>query len=334
MKKKILVTGVTSVGAKDRPKEKRKIATTVYAVVDCLREYGCEVEQRPVEPGEDLEKFDKLILIPATLGGFASGYLFQAMYAATWGLPTCLLLDDWQCAKIVPSMQGFLKNSDKNWKKHQLFNRLEEWLPYRERIDDGIADLCKTWRLPIMAPTFGGRGSIEDLGIVHAGPQLLFDPSIHFANMYDTELATIKQPRWINTSLTDRSRWGKGLKLKWDVKTFGCKARGQERLKERDLVNIEYANASGILSPPTGLKSGCWWRARYQHAIEAGCILAGEPSETRFCGNGYAYSPNEIEEMSNTELEVLRFAQRENYYALRWDKQRLVDSIANFLFTT
>ena len=331
--KKILVTGVTSVGAKDRPKEKRKIATTVYAVVDCLREYGCEVEQRPVEPGEDLGKFDKLILIPATLGGFASGYLLQAMYAATWGLPTYLLLDDWQCAKIVPSLRGFLKNVDKNWKKHQLFNRLEEWLTYRKQIDDGIADLCETWTLPIMAPTFGGGGAISDLGISHEGPQLLFDPSIHFDKMYKVEMSPIREG-WVCTSLTDRSKWTRCLKeLDWEIKEFGCKARGQVRLKECELVGVEYSRSLGVLSPPTGLKSGCWWRARYQHAIEAGCVLAGERDETKFIGPSYSLSPQEIEKLDHVDLYRLVSLQRDEYYAMRWDKQRLVDELTNFLFT-
>jgi len=334
---KILITGVTGTGCgKGFMGGKRSIVTTVHAVLDILRQEH-EVDHRPVRPGECLDEYDRVIVVPATLGGFASCYLMGAAYAAEVAMErTIYLLDDWQCAKIQGSMEGFLRNADKNWERFQIWTDLDDWKKHRDLVDKGIERLGSSWTRPVMAPTFGGRGRVEDLGIrTHFPENLLFDPSIHFENIYGTKALQRplnKEFAWVFTSLTNRTRWITDRSWRWEMRPFGNKASGHMRLKEQDLVNEQYLRAWGVLSPPTGLATGLWWRARYQHAVEAGCVLVGDVQETKFLGGAYSWDASAIELSSVDGLLTIVDAQKQAFYAQRWSREQLEKSLQEFMY--
>ena len=56
--------------------------------------------------------------------------------------------------------------------------------------------------------------------------------------------------------------------------------------------------------------SGCgWWRVRYLHAAAAGCVLGGSQEELGMIGPAYQHSLQELEAMSDDELQMVAIAQ-------------------------
>lgn len=329
---KILITGVNATQAK-KVNSRLGLINGIYAVMEGLQECGHEVTQRPIVPGESLDEFDKIIVYLSPLGGFSSGFFLGAMWAISRAAhgKLILALDDWQSHKIVDSFKGFLKHADKNWVK-TIWHQVAEWAPYRKAITK-IIDLManENWYSPLMAPTFYGKGDLTDLGVPSTGAQFCFDPSGYFSNRYDTVPEKKKELKWVYCSLTNRNKWLDRTALAWRIAAFGHGGSGQLRVPEIQLVNQEYASAMGVLSPPTGHKSGLWWRSRYQFAIEAGAILAGDSKETRFCGNGYEHTPYEIEEMSSLELKKTTDLQASTYLGKRWSRSMLFRELAEFI---
>jgi hypothetical protein len=188
-----------------------------------------------------------------------------------------------------------------------------------------------------MAPTFYGEGDLDDLGFPTGGAKFAFDPSSYFEDWWETNdngrFDLPQEKRWVSSSLVNRSKWLKAQTFKWPVESYGSRAAGDARLPEATLVNEKYATSTGVLAPPTGLPSGLWWRARFQHAIEAQTIVAGDPKETSFLGDAYFYSIADFEEMSRAEYEAVRSYQKETYLKRRWPFAQMVESLNKFVQT-
>lgn len=333
--KKILITGINTTQAVASTKSRLGLINGSYALRDAVVRAGWEVDQRKLVPGEDLSKYDLGLVFLSPIGGFTSGFILGAFYALDHFFRRGRLivaLDDWQSANIVNSIRYQLRDPKKNLIRN-FWQDWEAWAKYHDQTVAGMrvaSDDDKKWPFPLMAPTFGAKGDLTDLHIPRPLRQLAFDPSEHFDNCYET-IPLAKSKKWIYSSLVNRTKWLSGTPLKWQVDAFGNKASGHPKVKEIELINKYYAESWGVLSPPTGHKSGLWWRSRYQFAAEAGATLAGDPRETQFIGPAYRNSPQEIEQMSEAELKKLINEQREQYYAMRQPIKNFRSSIKNFL---
>lgn len=333
--KKILITGINTTQAVASTKSRLGLINGSYALRDAITRAGWDVDQRKLVPGEDLSKYDLGLVFLSPIGGFTSGFILGAFYALNHFFQRGRLivaLDDWQSANIVNSIRYQLRDPKKNLIRN-FWQDWEAWAKYHDQTVAGMraaSDEEKKWPFPLIAPTFGAKGDLTDLHVPNPTRQLCFDPSEHFDNCYETS-SLPKSKKWIYSSLVNRTKWLQGTPLKWQVDAFGNKASGHAKVKEIELINKYYAESWGVLSPPTGHKTGLWWRSRYQFAAEAGAVLAGDPRETSFIGSSYNKSPVEIEQMSERELKKLVQDQREQYYAMRQPIRKFHNSVKDFL---
>lgn len=278
---RILITGVTEthVNHPDRAK------STKFASIPELMRKGFEilghaVTHRAVRLDEDFSEFDRVFVYLYPMGANAVS-VKQVAHVLQKRMDASICLDDWAFQRILPTWASTIAQA-------HLVQR--------------------TW----VAPLFPW-GAASKMGLQVAQINV-WDPSPLYLvyGMPATHQQSWQQRKtaWYNASLSsDAHIWAQQQALTWPVHAIGGKALGQKRMLEADIV-WEYGGYKGVLCP-TYAHAGCgWWRVRYLHAQQAGCILGGDPVELAAIGAPFAYTLQEIEAMSDIQQAELAISQR------------------------
>jgi len=105
-------------------------------------------------------------------------------------------------------------------------------------------------------------------------------------------------------------------KTGWELKLYGSRKDGQDRVTEDEMVNI-YAQQWGILMPGYFHAGSGWWRARPCQTADAGSILIGEPKEMMVVyknKDAASIKASELPNMSDKHLEDFAAFQKECLY--------------------
>ena len=174
MKKTCLITGMNKAQCtrKFYLKQQLKIVPQHYGLYNCLVDMGYDVEQRVVNIGEDLSKYDEVIVFIAGPRQLVATTVFEGLWAVA-NRPDCILsVDDWQLADLF---KGVAKCTDEK----ELFaefilgvnkKTLEELLPYKQDFIKATKQIAsKTNRMLACAYNTKHLDSSEH------GPHLLFE---------------------------------------------------------------------------------------------------------------------------------------------------------------
>ena len=98
---KILITGMNQLQCTEDfyASQQLKVVPSHYSLIRCLRDMGHEVEQRVVNIGENLDKYDKVIVYIHNPSGFAA-FVYNALYTIARRRDCTLAFDDWQTDSI------------------------------------------------------------------------------------------------------------------------------------------------------------------------------------------------------------------------------------------
>ena len=338
---KVLVTGFTSKGIGTN-KNVLEIATAANCLPRALRECGVEVHHRVVVPGDDISEYDKVVVFAFAPNSLPSSYLYGGLYTLLKRPDAYIALDDWQTRDIPNGCKTFAREDHwRLWKRVSKAGNsvgkkfFDEAQPYKKEMEDLITELgFKKWNFKVLAPMYDG-GDSSQLGI-DCEEIIPWDPtpvtdSYKAGSQYNQSLFSRidsqpehKEKEWIMASLIQKQSWFNRQSFNWKVTCYGNPNLGQERLKEPELYN-EYLRVRGILIPPHyhTIKGSGWWRVRYGMIADAGCIAYGELEETKLFGDSYRIHHSDIEKMSDTELDSLTTAQKEDFNSTVWNKNRL-----------
>lgn len=174
MTKKILITGMNKAQCTRQfyLRQQLKIIPSHYSLVNCLRDMGYEVEQRQVTLGEDLSKYDEVIVFIAGPRQLVATTVYEGLWAISQH-PNCILaFDDWQ----VPDL---FKGVAKAGEGDELFAQfildvnkktIEDVKPYEAQLRDAIKVITeKKNRMLVSAFQTGHLNDPENYG-----PHLLF----------------------------------------------------------------------------------------------------------------------------------------------------------------
>ena len=91
MKKKILITGMNTLQVTEDfyKRQQLQVIPSHTSLIACLRDMGYEVIQRPVDIGEKLDEFHKVIVYIHNPSGFA-GFVYNALWAI-YARPDCVM---------------------------------------------------------------------------------------------------------------------------------------------------------------------------------------------------------------------------------------------------
>ena len=118
MKKKILITGMNTLQVTEDfyKRQQLQVIPSHTSLIACLRDMGYEVIQRPVNIGEKLDEFHKVIVYIHNPSGFA-GFVYNALWAI-YARPDCVMaFDDWQTDSIYSGITS-LKDPAKLFREY------------------------------------------------------------------------------------------------------------------------------------------------------------------------------------------------------------------------
>jgi hypothetical protein len=173
--KKILITGFNKnqCTRKFYLRQQLKVVPSHYSLFNCLTDMGYEVEQRQVELGEDLSKYDEIIVFIAGPRQLVATTVYEGLWAISQR-PDCILaFDDWQ----VPDLfKGVAKCT--SWKELSADfilgvnkKELKDIEPYKAQLLQAI-DVITAKENRMLISAF----RTEHLGLPNDfGPHLLFD---------------------------------------------------------------------------------------------------------------------------------------------------------------
>lgn len=256
-------------------------------VRNALIEHGFDVELRAVTVGEDLSKYDIVVLDANDPRGPKTQHYFGWMWAMVselhGGPPTVMNWDHWDIKRIwrgIVNEDPLTPSGPRALSYDVIRNYQKQWNEVQERLLNG------QWP-PSMVCAFpwGNWGKIfERTNVV---PSLFFDPSLDQPVSWEPPSFANKERRWICAALTNHSKWVEDQKLKWPVRYVGC--NGMPKMDRDDLLNL-YSDSWGVLSPKYYHVGSGYWRARIVHAVARRCLLWSDPYEVMMPNNGWPRS--------------------------------------------
>jgi hypothetical protein len=322
---KILITGMNKLQCTEDfyASQQLKVVPSHYSLIRCLRDMGHEVEQRVVDIGENLDKYDKVIVYIHNPSGFAA-YVYNALYTIARRRDCTLAFDDWQTDSIYSGLLA-LKDPEKLFRKYVL----ESHTNIPENVTDWEKDFIEA--LDIIQ----SKTNNLLISAFHGGdPTLLLDyprdkiftynPNPYHLNRKPNNLVVEPKQRIFNFAGLIQDKTKKWLKAQgindndWPLMKYGSRKDGQDRVTEDVMVNI-YAEHWGILMPGYFHAGSGWWRARPLQVADAGSILIGDPDEMFIYYEDEALADikaKDLVDMCDKELEDLAAAQREALYRI------------------
>lgn len=268
---KILVTGVTDthINHPDRAKT-TKFVSFPAPLAEGFRMLGHSVEHRAVEPGEDLDQFDKVICFLYPYDHNAR-HPEGAMHVLRSRKDAIIGIDDWAFADIVPTWEpvvGYLR--DRLW----------------------------------LAPVFKW-GDVKKLGI--DADVVSVDPS-PMVKIQKVEQWGQRLKHWVHASFHRNSHRWVFDNAKWPVMAYGCKDYHQDRILEDTVIKL-HGVCAGSIQPPYAHVGAGWWRVRVQHAMENGAVIGCHRKEFCGLSPLLEISIPSIESMDRDALRELAFEQ-------------------------
>lgn len=326
---RVLVTGVTAqqCGRTTRL-DHVKFAEIIARV---LRDLGHDVQLRRLEsPDEDLNRFDLALVGLAPFMARGTYYAFDVVNvvsrARREGYALAFFVDDWKFGKVVSDGKVICDRPDV-FLRPEIGRRHQAWADahHAEIRAFGYALTHRPWP-PTLVPAFTWGDHAALSGRLPKARPRLIDPTAYV----ETPLVGAgqdRQRRWVLGALHDHSVWVEKLGLSWPVQRYGAKA---QQLKERDLVGM-YRAARGVLAPRYGHSGSGWWRVRFQHAADTGCVLLADPHEVHGIAGPYDVPAEIIEMLPDTELDRLAAAQKTALYDHAMSRDQVQSVVAQLL---
>jgi hypothetical protein len=320
---KILITGMNKLQCTEDfyASQQLKVVPSHYSLIRCLRDMGYEVEQRVVDIGENLDKYDKVIVYIHNPSGFAA-YVYNALYTIARRRDCTLAFDDWQTDSIYSGLLA-LRDPEKLFRKYVLesHTNIPENVTEWEKDFIEALDIIQSKTNNLLISAF--RGGNPTLLLDYPRDKIFtYNPNPYHLNRKPNNLVVEPKQRIFNFAGLIQDKTKKWLKAQgindndWPLMKYGSRKDGQDRVTEDVIVNI-YAEHWGILMPGYFHAGSGWWRARPLQVADAGSILIGDPDEMFIYYEDEALAnvkAKDLVNMCDKELEDLAAAQREALY--------------------
>ncbi len=334
---KILLTGMTAthVGSTRRMMGFTS-STQMYA--ELLRKAGHTVEQRSVVPGEDLKKYNRVIVGIAPPNALNARHVYGALWAMRCGLDskysTLTYFNDWNVRVCLSGFKTQSNSHERIWRAIlPREHRDVASSKYKSAIEKTVDDFVKSWPLTTIFPLRNGG----DMGLVLSGTQIdemvarRFDPTMAYpVDKIKFVRSKNRERSWVLGALSPQERWVKRLNLVQPAQLFGCKSLKQERISENQLIQ-RYALTRGVLAHPYYHAGSGWYRSRFVHAAITGSIALADPREAAILGPSYSLAAEEyntiMTERSDKFLNNLANDQKHELSGRAWGKMKMIKVI-------
>lgn len=322
---KILITGMNKLQCTEDfyASQQLKVVPSHYSLIRCLRDMGHDVEQRIVTIGENLDKYDKIIVYIHNPAGFAA-FVYNALYTISERRDCILAFDDWQTDSIYTGLLS-LQEPEKLFRKYVLEGHThipDDVTKWEDKFIEALKLIASKQNRMLISAFAGGDPTL----LLEYDRDLMFtfNPNPYHLNRKPNALVYQVKERVFNFAGLMQDKTKKWLKAQgindndWPLMKYGSRKDGQDRVTEDVMVNI-YSEHWGILMPGYFHAGSGWWRARPLQVADAGSILIGDPKEMIiYYGDESLASvrAKDLVDMSDKQLQDLAAAQREALYRL------------------
>lgn len=340
--KRVLVTGCTAMQT-GSDRVQLKIVVGLQGLVNALEAAGYEVDWCPVLPGSPLDEYDRVLVTLQNPCNLASAYALSALYCLAVHPRATIVIDDWQTRETLGGLLYCHRH------RGHLFGKMRArmWMadgfePYRDAIESLIDDLAtKPWPKAIAPLHDGGDPTLMGLPVerwLPYEPTSLCDHYLitdsdraHAAQvLFERNKSSERLRAWACPSLLNRVRWAEKLGASWPIDYYGNKTTDQPRLTE-DELQLLYLLYQGVLAPANPHAGSGWWRPRYYMALEAGCVVYGDPREGAILGPSFTMPIQHIEQLSTRQLNVLQRQQVREWERACWSADRLITTVRHYI---
>lgn len=321
---KILITGMNKQQCTENfyKGSQLKIIPSHVSLISCLRDMGHEVDQRIVTIGENLDEYDKVICYIHNPSGFA-GFVYNALYtiAVVEHHKLILAFDDWQTDSIYKGLLA-LEDPEKLFRKYvkdghkHIPSDVEKW----EDVFLDALNKIQSKNHKMLISAFAG-GNLTKLLDYPEELMFSFNPNPYHINLQSNFNPLFEEKtRVFNYAglIQDKTKkWIKDQNIgDWELKKYGSRKDGQDRVIEPEMVNI-YGAQWGVLMPGYFHAGSGWWRARPLQVADAGSILIGDWKEMVIYYDDdelASLKAHDLTMMSDGQLEDVAQAQKEAIY--------------------
>lgn len=328
---RILITGCTSSQVGGNPRYRYATQAPIYERV--LSGLGHEVDRRPVEPGENLDGYHRVIVFVAPGIDVWSIYQLGAWYALDARPDAFLAYEDWQVAKIAGAARTQRDRPRYLWgssvaQQRRFFDVARKH--HQEAIERTVELLALAgevpWRLIVSVHGYGNAKLLEPI-LPQARRVYALDPTsaLHAQGI---KKSSLRERAWVLAALGSRERWVKAQRLTWKIIKFG---HGGLRVANEMEIVREYARCWGVLAPeyPDPISAAGWWRPRFYYAARAGAVvLCGENDAARsWLSSPYNVGGKGIEGLSAKQRAAVADEQAEWFFRYAWSEEQLRDEM-------
>jgi hypothetical protein len=315
----ILVTGSTPQhnGRKNRP---GYISVTAM-LVSVLKNLGHQVQNRPFDVHSDhASDFDVVIVGMHSFTGLPAIHKYQACeciyQAAEDGIPCFFMLDDWDIKKVINGSRAVMNQPSRITKPLYEYCHEFKWATENKKRRDRIFEACRIVVDPLswpscLTPLYPGGEVAKLTNLIPPETLIPWNPASVTPQYAGTPcMDETREARWIFAVLTNQFKWLESLKLEWPVLHAGGKASKADIFLSEVRIFEEMCQSWGSLSCPYWHLGSGWYRIRHCLAVQAGCLIAGDPRELSFIDPSFAVTPQQLENLDLDEARDLRDRQR------------------------
>lgn len=330
----ILLTGATKVQL-DMVKVRRRVQIGMIPslMYEQLKTFG-EVERRPVEIGEDLSKYEGVVVCLSPLSSlkaqYGLGMTWAMLDAYRRGIPLVVHFDDWQTLLFFNSFRALARHKEKAILKVvggsylylnnpvDAVSRIDDYVEIAELIEDRQGPFWTRTALSFPKYRHWGDATIMDrhLGFI-PGTSMGYDPSYLMKDDIENHVPFTgeKKREWFHATVVPHDKRLRPMKTTWPIAWYGPKKLKAPVLSTEGEVlakNGEYWGSLGVKYMSDGAG---WWRRRYAFSAVAGSVYYGHNEEMQQeLGPAYQFTPKEIEHATDDELYRISQAQKHRFF--------------------
>lgn len=308
----------------------QKSDSSRWTIINAVKEYGGSVDVRPVRVGEDLSKYDLVIVNANDPRGPKTqdhlGAMWSLLQSINGGPPAVMNWDHWDIRRIWRGLVGEAINDPSGPRTD-----LDKGSLYQSELQEVVELIhLSYWPNMTCAWKWGDHSLLSMKTMLRFN--YIFDPSLDQPVVYPFKHKFKKRTNvMVLAALTNHAAWvNKNLANTDRVKFVGCV--GAPKM-DRDELAALYCDSMMGMSPPYYHKGSGYWRARMVHYMGAGCVVIADPLEYGALGNAFRYTPQEIANMDREKLKQLADAQSYMFWAKVTEREDVISDLYRQLLT-
>ena len=275
-------------------------------LIAALRASGIKVEQGLVAEGQDLSKYD-LVLVEVPNPTYVKSDRFAG---AVWALsgtttPAVAIYDHWNIIRLhltlgrLTKLHGWFGKTIARILNHDVVSAVNAF-PWGHRAGFEWATWC-------------------------------YDPSMFMTFPITYHGMEQRERKWVLATYEDHRKWLSDENLAWPVEEYGRANYGRKMIELPDLMQRYAACWGGVIPPYGWLKGSGYWRNRLVHMAQVRSLFHQDWEDADVMGKPFQLTAEDFLPMNSQELQVVANAQSKWFFDNVWSADKFISEAKAFV---